>query len=145
MASNRVLINFVAETKEQAIGKLVDCVVNGFDREEVLASVLEREQLGSTGVGHGVAIPHVRIDAVNMPLVVFGRSARPIEFAAMDQEPCSLFFLVLGPTRSDAQEPYLQAMAKISRLMRNGTMRQALMSASSPEALLAAIVAGEPA
>ncbi len=75
IGEERILLNFDAENKDEAIGKLVDSVVNGFDRATVLGAILEREKLGSTGVGHGVAVPHVRIDSVETPVVVFGRSA----------------------------------------------------------------------
>ncbi|MBN1673377.1 MAG: PTS sugar transporter subunit IIA [Kiritimatiellae bacterium] len=128
---DRVLIDFDAKTKEDAIGRLVAAVINGFDRETVLSALLEREKLGSTGVGHGVAVPHVRLEAVETPVVVFGRSAAPVEFDAIDEEPCRLFFLVLGPTRQEAQEAYLQTMAKISRLMRDSAVREALVSAET--------------
>ncbi|MFC1453116.1 PTS sugar transporter subunit IIA [Verrucomicrobiota bacterium] len=143
LKEQRIVLDVDAKTKEGIIGKLVDPVVNGHDRQTVLDAILEREKLGSTGIGHGVAVPHVRLDAVDAAEVVFGRSTRPIDFEAIDEEPCSLFFLVLGPTRQDAQEEYLQTMAKISRLMRNADIRDALASASTPVDALAVIAANE--
>ena len=143
LKEQRIVLDVDAKTKEDIIGKLVDLVVNGYDRETLLAAIMEREKLGSTGVGQGVAVPHVRLDAVETPEVAFGRSARPIDFEALDEEPCSLFFLVLGPTRQDAQEKYLQTMAKISRLMRNTDIREALVSASTPTTALAVIAGNE--
>ncbi len=137
----RVLLNFKAENRDAAIGKLVDAAINGFDREAVLTAILEREALGSTGVGHGVAVPHVRIDAVETPIVVFGRSQNPIDFEALDEEPCSLFFLVLSPAKQGAQELHLQTMARISRLMRNENVREALMTVETPAAVMKAIKA----
>jgi mannitol/fructose-specific phosphotransferase system IIA component (Ntr-type) len=133
------VLDFEAGTKEEIIGRLVDPIVNGYDRQTVLNAILARERLGSTGIGHGVAVPHVRLDAVDTAEVVFGRSARPIDFEALDEEPCSLFFLVLGPARQDAQEKYLRTMAKISRLMRNADIRKALASANTPADVLAVI------
>lgn len=143
LSEERIVLDMDAKTKEEIIAKLVDLVINGYDRRAVLDAILEREELGSTGIGHGVAVPHVRLDAVDAAEVVFGRSARPVDFEALDEEPCALFFLVLGPTRQDAQEKYLQTMAKISRLMRNAETRQALMTAASPGALMAAIATQE--
>lgn len=143
LKEQRIVLDVDAKTKEEIIGKLVDTVINGYDRQTVLNAILEREKLGSTGIGHGVAVPHVRLDAVDPAEVVFGRAAHPVDFEALDEEPCSLFFLVLGPTRQDAQEKYLQTMAKVSRLMRNADIREALASASTPADALAVFAANE--
>jgi PTS system nitrogen regulatory IIA component len=139
----RILLGVESRTKEEIIGKLVGLMANGYDRQALLDAVMEREKLGSTGIGHGVAVPHVKLDAVSMAEVAFGRSARPIDFGAIDDEPCSLFFLILGPTRQDAQEKYLQTMAKISRLMRNADIRKALASARTADEVLAVIAQNE--
>ena len=143
LTEERVVLDFDAKTKEDAIGALVGPVVNGFDRETVLSEIVEREKLGSTGVGQGVAIPHVRMEAIQEPSVVFGRSSRPVEFDAIDEEPCSLFFLVLGPTSADAQDAYLKTMAKISRLMRSADVRQKLAAAGTAAEIISAIATHE--
>ncbi len=143
LSEERIVLDFDAKKKEDAIGALVDPVVNGYDREAVLNEILEREKLGSTGVGQGVAIPHVRMSEVEEPAVVFGRSARPIDFEAIDDEPCSLFFLVLGPTSADAQDAYLKTMAKISRLMRSADVRAKLASAGTADEVIEVIAANE--
>jgi len=141
--ADRIVLDFDARKKEDAIGALVDPVVNGYDRDAILTEILEREKLGSTGVGQGVAIPHVRMSAVEEPAVVFGRAARPIDFEAIDDEPCSLFFLVLGPTSADAQDAYLKTMAKISRLMRSADVRSKLASAATEDDVIEIIAANE--
>ena len=143
LKEQRIALDVEAKTRDEMIGKLVDLVVNGYDRQAVLDAIMEREKLGSTGIGHGVALPHVRLDAVNAAEIAFGRSTRPVDFDAIDDEPCSLFFLVLGPTSQDAQEKYLQTMAKISRLMRNAEIREALGAAATPSAALAVIAEQE--
>ncbi len=84
--ADRIVLDFDAKKKEDAIAALVDPVVNGYDRDTIVSEILEREKLGSTGVGQGVAIPHVRMAAVTEPAVVFGRSAKPVNFEAIDDE-----------------------------------------------------------
>lgn len=143
LSADRIVLDFEAKKKEDAIGALVDPVVNGYDRDAIIKEILEREALGSTGVGQGVAIPHVRMDAVDEPAVVFGRAAKPIDFEAIDDEPCSLFFLVVGPTSADAQDAYLKTMAKISRLMRNADVRTQLASAAGERDVIDVIAANE--
>ncbi len=130
---SRILVNFTAADKKEVLGALIDMVVNGYDRESLLESIYEREELGSTGIGYGVAVPHIRMDDITEPVVAFGKSAKPVDFDALDDEPCSLFFLIVGPTKADAQNQYLKVMAKLSRLMRNKSVRDALNAASSAE------------
>jgi len=139
----RIVLDVEVKTKDEIIGKLVDLMANGYDRQSLLDAIMEREKLGSTGIGHGVAVPHVKLDTVDAAEIAFGRTARPIDFAAIDDEPCSLFFLILGPTRQEAQEKYLQTMAKISRLMRNADIREALASAVTAAEARAVIAENE--
>ncbi len=141
--ADRIVLDFDAKKKEDAIGALADPVVNGYDRDTILNEIIEREKLGSTGVGQGVAIPHVRMAEVMEPAVVFGRSAKPVDFDAIDDEPCSLFFLVLGPTSADAQDGYLKTMAKISRLMRSADVRSKLASVATADEVIEIIAANE--
>lgn len=143
LTEQRIVLDVEAKTKADIVGALVDCVVNGYERQTLLDAIMEREKLGSTGIGHGVAVPHVRLDSVTAAEVVFGRSTQPVDFEALDDEPCSLFFLVLGPTSQDAQEKYLQTMAKISRLMRKADVREALTSAGTPAEALAVFTENE--
>ena len=141
--AERIVLDFDAKKKGDAIDALIGPVVNGFDRSTVLGEILEREELGSTGVGQGVAVPHVRLAEIVEPSVVFGRAAKPVDFDAIDDEPCSLFFLVLGPTSADAQDGYLKTMAKISRLMRSADTRAKLMAAGSESEVIDIIAANE--
>ena len=143
LSEKRIVIDFKAGGKKEAMERLLDHAVEPAERAPLLQSLLEREDLGSTGIGSGVAVPHVRVDSVDAPVVVFGRSAKPVAFDAVDGEPCSLFFLVLGPTKQDAQEAYLHAMAKISRLMRQAPVRDRLMKAATAADAMVAVRAGE--
>jgi mannitol/fructose-specific phosphotransferase system IIA component (Ntr-type) len=129
----QIIVDFKAANKKEVLAALIETVINGYNRDELLDSLYEREELGSTGIGHGVAVPHIRLDTVTEPVVAFGKSHEPVDFDAMDDEACSLYFLIIGPTNPDAQDGYLQVMAKISRLMRSQSIRDALNAASSAE------------
>ena len=134
-----IILDFKANTKSDVLKILVGNVKNHFDADSLLSLLMEREKLGSTGVGEGVALPHVRMDSIESPIVVLGRSQKPLDFDAIDKKPCRLFFLVLGPTKQEAQEEYLQTMAKISRLMRDVEVRQKLLRAKTPAEIVARI------
>lgn len=111
--------------------------IYGVDRIAVLEALEEREALGSTGFGRGVAIPHARIDGITRPVSVVIRLDRPIGFNAADGMPVDLVFGLLSPTGSGAA--HLHALAAISRLIRDETMHDALSSAADGEELYAMI------
>jgi len=138
-----VVLDFKAADKKEALERIIAPVAGAYDAAALLKALIEREALGSTGIGSGVAVPHVRLESVKEPVIVLGRSAKPVAFEAIDDEPCSLFFLVLGPAAKDAQEAYVGAMAKISRLMRQQAVRDRIMKAASPADVLAAIRSAE--
>ncbi len=94
---------------------------------------MERERLGSTGVGYGVAIPHARIEGLTSVRAVFARLESPIEYEAIDDRPVDLVVLLLAPI--DAGAEHLKALAKVSRLLRREDMRAKLRSAPSVESL----------
>ncbi len=141
---NRIIVNFKATDKKDVLRTLIKPIVNGHDQEELLNLIYEREELGSTGIGYGVAIPHMRLDDITEPVIVFGKSETPIDFDALDDEPCSLFFLIAGPTNADSQDSYLKVMAKISRLMRNKDIRESLKKVTTPEEVKNIISENEP-
>jgi len=103
------------------------------DRDAVLAAILERESLGSTGFGRGVAIPHARIGSINRPVAAFLRLGAPVDFAAADGAPIDFVFGLLSPASAGAA--HLHALAAISRLMRDERMHRALAEAPSAEAI----------
>jgi PTS system nitrogen regulatory IIA component len=114
--------------------------VYGLDQMRVLDGLEERESLGSTGFGRGVAIPHARIEGVGKPVCAVLRLASPIEFAAADGMPVDIVFGLLSPDRSGAV--HLHALAAISRLMRDERMRERLIEAPDDEAAYALLVSG---
>ncbi|MCL4671553.1 MAG: PTS sugar transporter subunit IIA [Sphingomonadaceae bacterium] len=105
------------------------------DPAMVLEALDEREKLGSTGFGRGVAIPHARIEGINRPVTVFLRLASPVDFDSADDLPVELVFGLLSPASAGAT--HLHALVEISRLMRDEALQEALLGADSPEALYA--------
>ncbi len=107
--------------------------VYDLDREAVLSRIQERENLGSTGFGRGVAIPHARIEGLGRPVAAFFRLQSPVAFDAADGMPVDLVFGLLSPEHAGAA--HLHALAAISRLMRDESMHGALVQAPGAEAL----------
>ncbi|MFH1006200.1 MAG: PTS sugar transporter subunit IIA [Candidatus Latescibacterota bacterium] len=107
------------------------------DAEECLYAIRQREQIESTAIGEGVAIPHGRSETVKKLAIAFGRSKEGIAFDALDKKPVHLLFMIVSPT--DAQGGYLQAVAKIARLLKNKALKVRLMEAETPEDAMAVI------
>jgi PTS system nitrogen regulatory IIA component len=110
------------------------------DPKEVFEAVLEREKLGSTGVGEGVAIPHARIDSLQRPVGGFARLLEPADFEAIDERKADLVFMLLAPT--DAGADHLRALARAARVFRQEQIRAALRKAQTAEAMLAILSPG---
>ena len=110
--SLRVLLDGLVQAQAMPAG-LVD---------RAFEAILERERLGSTAIGNGVAVPHARVDELDQIVVAFGRSEAGIEFKALDCEPVHELFLVLAP--SGAAEEYLSVMQQITRLVQNQDFRR---------------------
>lgn len=124
-----------AENKPAILALLAErfARVYGLDEAAVLAGIEQREQLGSTGFGRGVAIPHARIAGVTRPIAVLLRLAQSVDFNAADGAPVEMVFGLLSPEH--AGTAHLHALAAISRLMRDEQMRTALSQAPDEEAL----------
>lgn len=140
-----IILEMKATSKEGALRELaalaaVEC---GRFTEEILYSVLlERETLGSTGVGNGVAIPHGKIKGLDDILLCFGRSRAGINFEAIDNRPVHLFVLLLSPAGKAAE--YLQALARVSKILKNTTKRQQLLNFPTREEIVALFTAAPP-
>lgn len=124
------------EVLEELTGALLTCKAN-LDKEALVAVLLERERLGSTGIGDGIAIPHGKVQDLDELVLSFGRSTEGIEFDSMDGRPTHLFFLLIAPENSAGI--HLRALAKISRLLKSGQFRQRLLEAETSEALFQVI------
>lgn len=107
----------------------------GLDPRDVHEAVLERERLGSTGVGEGVAIPHARLENLTRPVGGFARLLEPADFEAIDERPADLIFMLLAPT--DAGADHLRALARAARMFRQERVRDALRLAQTEDAVLA--------
>jgi mannitol/fructose-specific phosphotransferase system IIA component (Ntr-type) len=111
-------------------------------RETLLKALHEREQLHSTGIGDGVALPHARnalVGLVDKPVIVFGRHSMGIPYGAIDGKPAQLFFLLVAPSVTQ----HLAVLARISRVLRDPRLRQKLLSAPTASAALKAIAGAE--
>ena len=129
-----------ADSKAQILSTLAACFadVYALDPAHVLERILEREALGSTGFGRGVAIPHARIAGLTRPVAVFLRLEKPVEFDAADGMPVDCVFGLLSPDQAGAA--HLQALAAISRLMRDDRMHGRLTTAPDVDSLYALLV-----
>jgi PTS system nitrogen regulatory IIA component len=101
----------------------------------ILETLVERERLGTTGVGQGIAIPHGRLSDIKKIIGVFARLETPIEYEAVDNQPVDLVFMLLAPEGAGAD--HLKALARVSRLLRNQTACEKLRNATTAEALYA--------
>lgn len=140
----RIDLDLTAEDKDQVIERLVDLVVadgTARDRDAVLKAVRAREQLMSTGVGNGVAIPHGKTNVVDRLIAAFGRCSEPVAYEALDGQPVSLVFLLVGP--EEAAGPHIKALSRISRLLSYEEFRIRLNNARTPGEVLAAIAEEE--
>lgn len=116
---------------------------HGIPADMALEALMERESLGPTGVGHGVALPHARLTSLENVVAVFLRLERPIDFDAADRQPVDLFFALFAPETAGVN--HLKALALVSRTMRNGDTCTKLRSNSAPTALHAILTeAQEP-
>ncbi len=104
------------------------------NQAELFRVIQERESIGSTGIGDGIAIPHGKLDDLSQLVICFGRSIEGIPFDAIDGKPVHLFFLLLAPTTSAG--PYLNNLAKITRFLKSPRIRSRLLHAASAREIL---------
>ncbi len=127
--------------KKGVLEELVEAVAHrepSIDEHSLIQVLLERERLGSTGIGDGVAIPHGKYQGVSQPLVSFGRSSEGLDFESMDGQPAHLFFLLVAPENS--ANVHLKVLATIARILKNSAFRKALMVARSRSEIYEKIV-----
>ena len=113
----------------------------GIDPAVVIASLMEREQLGSTGFGQGVAIPHGKIEGLTRIYGMFARVAEAVDYKAIDGRPVDLVFLLLSPP--DAGAEHLKALAAVSRVTRNSATLEKMRGARSRDALAAVLMGAD--
>jgi mannitol/fructose-specific phosphotransferase system IIA component (Ntr-type) len=143
LTPERIKIPLAARSKDELLRELVGVVADAGkgDREDVLRAVREREAVLSTGIGHGVAIPHGKSAAVNELRMAAGRVAEPVDFDALDGQPVSLVFLLVGP--ESAAGPHIKALSRISRIVRRDDVRERLIAARNAHEFLQALQEAE--
>jgi PTS system nitrogen regulatory IIA component len=139
-----IIGQLTSSNKEGVLRELVRVLIQvekEVDEERMLEILLERESLGSTGIGEGVAIPHGKSKDVKRLLASFGRSLPGVDFQSMDGKPAHLFFLLVAPEHSAGI--HLKALARISRLMKDQTFRKRLLEVNSAEEIYSLFSEGD--
>lgn len=125
-----------AKSKRAVLAELSEIFTRdhaGIQSEAMIEVLLEREKLGSTGIGDGIAIPHGKLKGLDSLVISFGRSREGIDFDSIDGRPAHIFFLLMAPESSTGQ--HLKALAKISRMLKDPEFRSDLLSAKNAEEL----------
>jgi nitrogen PTS system EIIA component len=141
LAIDNIIPELKGKDKKSVLGELADVIARydtNIDKGMLLKVLIEREHLGSTGIGDGVAIPHGKLSSVKQPIVSFGRSKKGLDFDSMDGQPAFLFFLLLAPENSSGV--HLQVLTKIARILKSSTFRKALMQVDSREEIYQTII-----
>jgi PTS system nitrogen regulatory IIA component len=136
--------NLLAKNKDEALEELVNTIIRGglkLNSSSIINILKQRESLGSTGIGDGVAIPHGKISDINDIVVAFGRSDEGIVYDSLDGKPVHLFFLLLAPENSAGQ--HLKILAKISKMLKDANFRKKLLKAGSQSELYEIIIEQE--
>jgi PTS system nitrogen regulatory IIA component len=129
-----IVADLMASTKTEALETLVEAMTNAnpaLSKDDLLHVLLEREELGSTGIGDGIAIPHGKSQELTEIISGFGLSKQGIEFDSLDGKPAHLFFLLVAPENSVGT--HLKMLARISRMLKNVEFRQKLIEANSQQ------------
>jgi PTS system nitrogen regulatory IIA component len=138
---NYIIPEFKGSTKKQVLEELVEALASNkveIDKVVLLNALLEREKLGSTGIGDGVAIPHGKLNGLDNIILLFGKSGQGVDFDAIDRKPVCMVFLLVAP--ADSAGLHLKALARLSRMLREKEFKNSLLMASDAEALLKIII-----
>ncbi|MFN4163697.1 MAG: PTS IIA-like nitrogen regulatory protein PtsN [Ferrovibrio sp.] len=137
LSPDGVIANLKANSKKQALQELSAraAKITGQHERAIFDTLLERERLGTTGVGNGIAIPHGRLAGLDKLYGLFARVERPIDFDSIDEMPVDLVFLLLAPESAGAD--HLKALARVSRLLRDKAVCEKLRGAESADAIYA--------
>ena len=134
LSKDGIKIGMQSAEKEDALVELVDVlavVKDVGDKKNIIKALVERESLGSTGIGQGIAIPHGKTDRVKELVAVLGISQKGVNFEALDGEPVYIFFLLVAP--KETAGPHLKALAQISRILRDSYFCELLRRCKSPD------------
>lgn len=134
LEENSIIEELTSRDKKGVLEELVSVLVDHGrlkDTEKSVQVLLERERLGSTGIGDGIAIPHGKLRQINSIICSFGRTRTGIDFQSIDEKPTYLFFLLLAP--EDSASEHLQALARLSRLLKDDQLRKQLLKAKTKQ------------
>lgn len=137
MSKNLISLQLKGKNKEEILLELSELMSkseNVSDKSSIYKALVEREKLGSTGIGKGVAIPHAKTDAVSGLTVAFGISKDKVDFKSLDGENVNIFFVFASPFKDS--QIYLKVLARISRLIREEEFRNKLLNCKCPEDVL---------
>ncbi len=136
LSQERIILSMKSQDKKGVIDELAQAVADttSADNAEIARVLLEREQLGSTGIGDGIAIPHGRLNSIDSIVMGFGSSEQGIEYDAIDNNPVHIFFLLLTPENSTGG--HLRVLAQISKLLKNKQFKTNLSNAKSIQEVL---------
>ena len=137
LSPTAILTELAATTKKGVLEELVDVLAKDGkvkDAKITVEVLMEREKLGSTGIGQGIAIPHAKTDQAQDVVAAFGLSRRGVQFDSLDGDPVNIFFLLVAPP--DAAALHLKALARISRLLKDKFFRQSLRETRTPAEIL---------
>ena len=136
-----VLPKLKARDKKSVLEELAEQICSNdpsIDKGALVEVLVEREHLGSTGIGDGVAIPHGKLSCVSEPVISFGRSEDGLDFDSMDGQPAHLFFLLIAPENSSGV--HLQALARIAKILKSDSFRKRLMETETKEEIYEEII-----
>ncbi|MEQ8440602.1 MAG: PTS IIA-like nitrogen regulatory protein PtsN [Alphaproteobacteria bacterium] len=135
LRSDAVIEKLAVTSKKQVLQEISRraSMICDLDERTIFDTLLERERLGTTGVGNGIAIPHGRLSGLDRPVGIFARLTRAIDFDAVDDQPVDIVFALLAP--NDAGADHLKALARVSRLFRNREMCEKLRGSDEADAL----------
>jgi PTS system nitrogen regulatory IIA component len=140
-----VLANLKPGSKKQLLQDLAEIGARqtGLESQAIFESLLEREKLGSTGVGNGVAIPHAKLPGMDHIVGVFAHLTKPVMFEAVDDQPIDIAFMLLAPEGSGAD--HLKALSRIARILRNQSTLASIRSSTDPDAIFSLLTSVENA
>ena len=131
-----IISDLSARTKSEVLAELVSPLARkypGLDSQRISQILMDREKLGTTGIGDGIAIPHGKMDSIEQILIIIGRSHDGVDFASLDHKPATTFFTVLAP--SAVVGLHLKLLAQVSRLLKDDAFRQAFATAAGQDEL----------
>ena len=141
LKKENIITDLICSDKESVLQEISSFLEkNGAikNKETLLLALTEREKLGSTGIGENIAIPHAKMEEIDHIITLFGRSQKGIEFESLDKKPVHFICLVIAPANSTGR--HLKALARISRLLKNSSMRDAILKATDTNQVYSILV-----